>query len=78
MKKRLHCVATGDLNDVPVILQEIPYFVDPDELTALGVDPDQYFRSGSGGWAGWMLDRTKDAALIGRLQSINEPHKVVQ
>lgn len=59
----------------------VPYFVDPDKLKALGVDPDPYFKSGSrkgGGWMGWILDRKKDAALIQRLQSMNEQHGTVQ
>jgi hypothetical protein len=58
-----------------------PYLVNPAELEALGIDPDHYFKSGEtkdGGWYGWMLDRTKDAALIARLQAMQEPHRTVQ
>ena len=58
-----------------------PYFVDPKELEALGLDPDEYRKSGrtkNGGWAGWALDRKKDAALIERLQSVTEQHKTAQ
>jgi hypothetical protein len=60
---------------------KLPYIVDPDELDALGIDPDLYFKSGSnkrGTWVGWILDRTKDAALIIRLQAMQEPHRTVQ
>jgi hypothetical protein len=60
---------------------EVPYLVDPAELKALGVDPDLYLKSGStkgGSWAGWMLDRKKDSALIERLQSMTEQHPTVQ
>jgi hypothetical protein len=31
-----------------------------------------------GSWAGWMLDRKKDSALIERLQSMAKPHRTVQ
>jgi hypothetical protein len=59
-----------------------PYLVDPDQLRALGIDPDPYLKSGShkGGpdWAGWMLDRKRDAALIARLESMREQHRTVQ
>ena len=47
----------------------VPYFVSPDDLRALQIDPDLYFKTGSNGhdsWAGWMLDRKEDAALIGQ------------
>jgi hypothetical protein len=60
---------------------DVPYFVGRAELKALGIDPDVYFKSGStkgGSWAGWMLDRKKDAVLIERLQSMAEPHRTVQ
>lgn len=80
MKKqqgRLNDMSAKELADIGV-----PYLVDPDELKALGVDSDLYFKSGShkGGWpwAGWMLDRKKDAALIERLQSMKERHGTVQ
>jgi hypothetical protein len=57
---------------------DLPYLVSPDDLRALQIEPDLYFKTGSnggrGGWAGWMLDRKKDAALIERLQSMREPH----
>jgi hypothetical protein len=59
----------------------MPYLVSPDDLRALGLDPDAYFKSGAtknSGWAGWMLDRMKDAALIERLQSMHEPHRTAQ
>jgi hypothetical protein len=59
----------------------IPYFVSPDDLRALQIEPDLYFKTGSNGrsgWAGWMLDRKKDAALIQRLQSMREPHRTTQ
>jgi hypothetical protein len=56
---------------------DFPYLADPADLRALGLDPDVYLKSlGSG--AGWLLDRKKDAALIGRLQSMHEPHASVQ
>jgi hypothetical protein len=54
-----------------------PYFVDPDDLHALGVNPSLYLKSfGSG--AGWMLDRKKDAVLIERLRSMQLPHRTMQ
>jgi hypothetical protein len=67
----------------------VPYFVDPEELRALGVDPEPYLRShrvgideGAGvemGYAaGYMLDRRKDAALIERLRQKREPHGTKQ
>jgi hypothetical protein len=62
-------------------MTDTPYLVDPNELEALGVDPEPYFKSGHssrGGWAGYMLDRKKDAALIERLQSMHEQHGTVQ
>jgi hypothetical protein len=54
-----------------------PYFVSPDRLKALGVEPDRYLRS-FGSVAGWSLDRKKDAVLIERLQAMTEPHETVQ
>jgi hypothetical protein len=63
------------------IPDDMPYLVSPDDLRALGIDPDLYFKSGSNkrnSWAGWMLDRKKDAALIARLQSKHEPHGTMQ
>ncbi len=33
----------------------VPYCVNPDDLRALQIEPDVYFKSGYGGWAGWML-----------------------
>jgi hypothetical protein len=60
---------------------EVPYLVDPAELKALGIDPDLYFKHGTregGSWAGWMLDRKKDSALIERLKSMTEQHPTVQ
>jgi len=59
----------------------VPYFVSPDNLRALQIDPDLYFKTGSNGcsgWVGWILDRKKDAALIERLQSMREPRRTVQ
>ncbi|MBR1157346.1 hypothetical protein [Bradyrhizobium sp. JYMT SZCCT0428] len=59
----------------------ILYLVNPDDLRALQIDPDLYFKTGSSGrrsWAGWMLDRKKDAALIERLQSMQLLHKTMQ
>ena len=59
----------------------VPYFVSPDDLRALQIDPDLYFKTGSSGrrsWAGWMLDRKKDAALIERLQSMHSLHITMQ
>jgi hypothetical protein len=59
----------------------VPYLVTPDDLRALGIDPDVYSKSGSNnrnGWAGWMLDRKKDAVLIERLQSMQSPHRTMQ
>jgi hypothetical protein len=58
-----------------------PYFVDPRDLQALGIDPFLYFKIGSAnnsGWAGWILDREKDAALIERLRAMQLPHGTVQ
>jgi hypothetical protein len=55
----------------------VPYFVAPDDLRVLGLDPDTYFK-GFGNGAGWALDRKKDAALIERLRSMQEPHGTVQ
>ena len=49
----------------------VPYIVNPDDLEALGIDPEPYLKSGSNSgshWAGYMLDRKKDAALIERLE----------
>jgi hypothetical protein len=60
----------------------VPYFVSPDDLRALQIDPDLHFKTGSNGrhnsWAGWMLDRKKDAALIERLQSMHLLHETMQ
>ena len=59
-----------------VVISDLPYL--PRDLRALGVDPEAYFKCGSNkrnSWAGWMLDRKKDAALIERLQSMHEPHE---
>jgi hypothetical protein len=58
-------------------MSDLPYLVDPRDLQALGIDPDVYFKFGSNkhnSWAGWILDREKDAALIERLQSMRDPH----
>jgi len=59
----------------------VPYFVSPDDLRALQIEPELYFKTGSNGrsgWAGWMLDRKKDAALIERLQSMHSLHETMQ
>jgi hypothetical protein len=63
------------------VMTGLPYLVDPGDLRTLGVDPDLYFKCGSSkhnSWAGWMLDREKDAALIERVQSMQEPHETRQ
>jgi len=59
----------------------VPYLVNPDDLRALQIDPDLYFKTGSNkhnSWAGWMLDRKKDAALIERLRSMHLLHETMQ
>jgi hypothetical protein len=63
----------------PLQLEEmgVPFFVIPDDLRSLGVDPDIYLKSFGTG-AGWMLDRKKDAVLIERLRSMREPHGTEQ
>jgi len=55
-----------------------PYWVNPDDLTALGIDPDLYLKSGRPGWLGYVLDRKKDAALIARLETMREQHATKQ
>jgi hypothetical protein len=75
-------VKSKSINTTDMSMKELadigaPYLVAPEDLEALGVDPDPYLRSGGGG-AGWMLDRKNDAALIERLQSMAEPHGTVQ
>jgi hypothetical protein len=53
----------------------VPYLVSPDHLKALGLDPEDYVRCGGDGrrgWAGWRLDRKKDAALIERVRALEE------
>jgi hypothetical protein len=67
-----------------------PYLVNPADLTALGIDPELYRKSGRGAiedengklqpswWAGYMLDRKQDAALIARLETMREQHKTKQ
>jgi hypothetical protein len=48
--------------------------VNPDDLQALGIDPDTCLKCfGTGA-----LDRKKDKALIARLQPMHEPHGTVQ
>ena len=52
-----------------------PYFVDPNELMMLGIDPEQYRRTiemGGGALAGYMLDRVTDADIIDRLSTIRD------
>ncbi len=61
-----------------VIPDEMPYCVDPRDLSALGVDPDIYFGPIGRNAAGWTLHRKRDAALIQRLQSRRESHGTVQ
>jgi hypothetical protein len=61
-------------------MSDLPYLVHPRALR-LGIDPDLYFKCGSNkhnSWAGWMLDRKKDSALMERLQSMHEPHETRQ
>ena len=55
-----------------------PYLVVPDDLRALGVNPDLYFKSFGRGMMGYALDRKKDAVLIERLQSMQLPHRTMQ
>lgn len=60
---------------------DLPYLVRPDDLRALGINPDPYLRCGDsqqGGWSAYMLDREKDAALIQRLQAKHSPHGTMQ
>jgi hypothetical protein len=60
---------------------DTPYLANLDDLEVLGIDPEPFrFNSSGRGWhwAGYMLDRKKDAALIERLQSMNEQHGVLQ
>jgi hypothetical protein len=53
----------------------VPYFVDPDELRMLGLDPEQYRRTietSGGAMVGHMLDRVKDADIIDRLSTMRD------
>jgi hypothetical protein len=59
-------MSAGELRDAGV-----PFFVDPNDLTLLGHDPEQYFRT-SGDWTAFMLDRVKDADLISRLSTMRD------
>jgi hypothetical protein len=47
----------------------VPYFVVPDDLTVLGLDPDQYRRAMGPGMGAVVLDRVNDAELIHRLST---------
>jgi hypothetical protein len=58
----------------------VPYWANLEDLEALGIDPAPYFRdcmSCDQPW-GYVLDRKKDAALIERLQSMEEEHTTKQ
>jgi hypothetical protein len=60
---------------------EVPYFVSSDDLRSVGVDPAIYLKvlpTVRGAMCGCMLDRKKDAVLIERLQSLQEPHEKKQ
>jgi len=85
-RKSLKHLRSGPVEDFPELIAELaevgdPAIVSPDELRALGVDPDDYFKTratATGLISGWMLDRKKDAALIERLQSMRERHQAMQ
>jgi integrase len=47
----------------------VPYLVNPDILTALGLDPDEFLET-RGNMTGWVLDRAKHRDIIHRVQSM--------
>ena len=52
----------------------VPYCANPDQLLALGIDPNQYLRTmpGEGGvMTGYVLDRNEHADIIERLTAMN-------
>lgn len=50
----------------------VPFLVNPDILTALGLDPDE-FQETRGNMTGWVLDRAKHRGIICRVRSMMAP-----
>jgi len=65
----------------PPMTDDSPNLVARDDLLALGLDPETYRMTRSYKhcvWLGYALDRKRDAAIIERLQSMQEAHKTTQ